>query len=74
MQKEPDEIHDFVRVHLSIWCNLWFLAVHFMIFSDTTGDQFPKTTVNGSGGANRTIILGYHSEEAEVVDTIDVYE
>ncbi|CAI6228333.1 hypothetical protein NRS6186_02790 [Bacillus subtilis] len=45
-----------------------------MIFSDTTGDQFPKTTVNGSGGANRTIILGYHSEEAEVVDTIDVYE
>lgn len=62
MQKEPDEIHDSVRVHLSICCNLWFLAVHFMIFSDATGDQFPKTTVNGSGGANRTIFLGYHSE------------
>ncbi|KIN59152.1 hypothetical protein B4145_0506 [Bacillus subtilis] len=38
------------------------MAVHFMIFSDATDDQFPKTTVNGSGGANRTIILGYHSE------------
>ncbi len=62
MQKEPDEIHDSVRVHLSICCNLWFLAVHFMIFSDATGDQFPKTIVNGSGGANRTIFLGYHSE------------
>ncbi|WP_339247124.1 hypothetical protein NYE53_02795 [Bacillus sp. FSL R5-0523] len=45
-----------------------------MIFSDATGDQFPKTTVNGSDGANRTTILGYHSEGAEVVDTIDVYE
>lgn len=33
-----------------------------MIFSDATDDQFPKTTVNGSDGANRTTILGYHSD------------